>query len=130
MEFPTPVSDVEFLARFVLEKSKYRPSDNTARHNLFMPAKDNVLSVFRVDELNETQAVSLGEEFVGKPQGRPILAYANLHAQEYKAIDLILTPTVQPHPRHVDVLGWTDQAANLNKAHLLASRSVLVLNRN
>lgn len=129
MEFPTPVSDVEFLARFVLEKSKYRPSDNTARHNLFLPAKDNVLSVFRVDELNETQTVALGEKFVGKPQARPILAYANLRAQEYKVIGLILTPTVEPHPRHVDVLGWADHAVNLNKAHILASRSVLVLNR-
>ena len=127
MEFPTPVGGAEPLARFALEKGKFRPSDNTARHSLFMPAKDNVLSAFRISELNEAQIFSLGEQFVGNPQIRNVLAYAALRAQEFLVEGLGLTPTAEPHPRHVDVEGWSDHATNLNKAHILAAKSQLIL---
>ena len=127
MQFTTSVSEDEQLARFALEKSKFRPSNNTAKHSLFMPANDNVLSVFRAHELSEEQVFSLGEEFVGAPQGKGILAYASLRASEFRAETLSLVPTIDPHPRHVDVEGWSDHASNLNKAQILAAKSLLIL---
>ena len=127
MQFPTPVIEEEQLVRFALEKSKFRSSDNTAKHSLFMPAKDNVLSVFRSQELSEAQVFSLGEEFVGGPQGRGVFAYASLRAREFRAETLSLVPTIDPHPRHVDIVGWSDHASNLNKAQTLATKSLLVL---
>ena len=129
MQYPSPVNIIEPLARFVLERSKFRPSDNTARHSLFLPAPDNVLSVFRILDLDETEVFSLGEEYVGVPQAKPVIAYAALVAQDFLMEGLVLTPTVDPHPRHVDIVGWNDKVQNLHKAQILASKSTLVLRR-
>ena len=127
MQFPIPVDNDEPLARFALERGKFRSSDNTARHNLFVPAKDNVLSVFRTLELSEAQTFSLGDQYVGIPQNRPVLAYATLRALDFLVENLGVTPTAEPHPRHVDVEGWSDHASNLHKAQILATKSQLVL---
>lgn len=86
-----------------------------------------MLSVFRSFELSEREIFAIGEEYVGRPQAKPVVAYAELAARDFLTESLELNPTIDPHPRHVDVVGWTDKAQNLHKAQILARKSNLVL---
>lgn len=127
MLFPNPVDPLETLARFVLEWSKVRRSDNTVKYSAFVPAKDNVLSTYRTDDLTILEVFSLGKEYVGNPQGKDVIGSATIRADEFMRLGLRLRPTKDPHPRHVDVEGWGESAENRSKAQLLAGLARLTL---
>jgi hypothetical protein len=128
MEFPAPLDEFEPLARFAKESNKIGKQPLRAKPNLFMPAPDGVMSTFRIVLLDHAQVIAIGKEFVGDPAGKPILAYAKIEARALKNQNLELVPTIDPHPRHVDVVGWSDDATNRHKAHVLANEARLVLN--
>lgn len=127
VQFPDPVSGVEPIARYLLESSKYGIAEMRVRYNAFMPANDNVLSVYRIINLTHSQIVELGKNFVAVPQGREIKAYAVVAAANFIEQDLLMMPTAEPHPRHVDVIGWSDREANRSRAQIIAEHASLVL---
>ena len=127
MQYPDPVAVTEHLSRYVLESGKIRPSVGKLRPNAFMPARDNVLSVFRVDGLDHGSIVKLGQKYVAQPQNRTVVGYGVIRADAFSELGLNLVPTAAPHPRHVDVVGWPDTAASRNKAQILAEIAELVL---
>jgi ribosomal 50S subunit-recycling heat shock protein len=127
MQYPEPVAPDELTARYMLEKSKFSVQNARVKASAYMPANDNVLSVFRIERLSKVQVIELGEEFVSIPQSRDLLAYAVLSANEFVAQGLTLVPTREPHPRHIDVEGWTDSVLNRARAHFLAESARLEL---
>lgn len=128
MEYPLAVGDGEPLCRFAIESGKFSKHNKRVKPSLFMPEKGEVLSVFRGASLTKEQIIALGVEFVGTPRGRPILAYAEVLASSVREQELQLQPTLDPHPRHVDVVGWADDALNRHRAHILAHSATLHLN--
>lgn len=127
MQFPDPVLADEFVARFILESSKYRISDMRVTYSAFMPARDNTLSVFRTDNLTQDQIIALGKEFVASPQAREVQAYGTVKSSIFFDQDLQMLPTSEPHPRHVDVIGWTEKEANRSRAQIIAEFATLVV---
>ena len=127
MQYPEPVAPEEPTARYMLEKSKFSAKNARVKTNAYMPANDNVLSVFRIQGLSKVHVIELGEKFVALPQKMNLLAYAVLPANEFVAQGLALVPTSQPHPRHIDVIGWTDSVLNRARAHVLAESAHLEL---
>ncbi len=127
MEFPLPVDEAEPLVRFAKEFNRIGKQPLRAKPSLFMP-HDGVMSTFRVSLLDQAQVIAIGKEFVGDPIGKPIYAYAEVEARAMQSQNLLLVPTIDPHPRHVDVVGWSDDATNRHRAHILANEARLILN--
>lgn len=126
-QYPDPVDNTEHLVRYLVDSGKYVPSTGRVKHNAFMPAFDNVLSVFRVDRLTNSEIMKLGEDYVDSPPARVSKAVAIVQALVFMQNNLVLEPTPDPHPRHVDVKGWSDSESNRHKAQLIAAKSSLVL---
>ena len=130
MQYPNAVTDRELVVRYVVDKSSYRPSDNTLKHSLFMPAPDNELSVYRISELVFDEIIDLGVKFVSNPRNKKLLGYASLQAEHIIRQDLRFEPTNEPNPRHANVIGWSEKAANILKAARLAENATLTLAKN
>ena len=92
-----------------------------------MPANDNILSVFRIAELTHQQIIEIGEIHVAAPQNRGVIAYAEVIASTFIDQGLLTIPTTEPHPRHVDIAGWTDKEANRSRAQIIAEHARLTL---
>lgn len=127
MQFPEPVQSTELIARYLLESSKFSISGMRVKHNAFMPANDNILSVFRIAELTHQQIIEIGEIHVAAPQNRGVIAYAEVIASTFTDQGLLTIPTTEPHPRHVDIAGWTDKEANRSRAQIIAEHARLTL---
>ncbi len=127
MQFPDPVTVAEPLSRYLLEKTKFSSENRRVKFSAFMPANDNILSVFRTCDLSKEEIIELGETYVARPQNRTVLAYAVIVADEFIKSGLTLTATAEPHPRHVDVEGWTESVLNKARAHVLAEIARLEL---
>ena len=127
MQFPEPVLGNESIARFMMESSKYRIGEMRVNYSAFMPAKDNILSVFRIDNLAHLEIVNMGQEFVATPQAREVQAYGVVQAANIFGQGLEMLATAEPHPRHVDVAGWTDKEANRSRAQIIAEFATLVM---
>ena len=122
-----PVAVTEPIARFILSKEHFRTSNNTVKHNVFMPAKTNDLSVFRTQALSKAQTVELGVEYVTPVRNKPILGYAELIAAEVFSKGLQIIGTEIPHHRHADVTNWPGGLEDRVIAVYLAAVSTLVL---
>src|SRR5438034_4877261 len=66
-----PVPPPEVVTRFALDKSYFRISDFSARHNAFMPS-DGEVSVFRISELEQAAIWEMGTREVAVPQGKEL----------------------------------------------------------
>ncbi len=122
-----PVDDEEPLARFVLDKAYYRPSDQTIKHNAFMPSKTRDVSVFRTLNLSNDEALGLGHEFVAKPRQKELLGYASLKASSVRQVALDVSGTELPHPRHANIAGWPGGTEDRLLAIKLAAVALLKL---
>jgi hypothetical protein len=123
----TPVRADEPLARYILDKSYFRSSDQSVKHSAFMPAKDGDLSVFRSKDLLPTEIAALGREFVTAPRGKPLLGFASLRAQVAIQSGLSIIGTREPHPRHANISNWPGGTENRLIAVKLAAAATLQL---
>ena len=122
-----PVSPDEPLARYILDKSYYRSSDNRIKYNAFMPAKDGDLSVYRLRDLSLNEIVGIGQDFVATPRGRPLLGFASLKAEMPLQNRLSVIGTKEPHPRHANISSWPGGTENRLIAVKLAEAATLEL---
>jgi hypothetical protein len=126
------VTDREMLARYILTES-WLYKDNRAgsplKANAFMPYRGEV-SVFRVDELNSTQRIAIGEA-VAKERERKHREAALSQGHAYpetkctyryrgrgeltagdvriNGLDVI---SQEPPERHANICGWPPQSGN------------------
>jgi hypothetical protein len=125
--YPEPVEGNEPIARYLLEDRKFSITQMRVKHNAFMPANDNILSVYRIENLVHAEIMKIGKKYVAEPQAREVLAYAQVAAAVFTEQGLLMAPTAEPHPRHVDVTGWSEREANRSRAQMIAEHSTLVL---
>lgn len=100
------VSPSEWLSRFITQKSYYRPSNHTVRHNAFMPNRQGKNSVYRIDDLPVEEIFKIGEDYVAKPQRKPLLGRADIVSSVIMDLELRIEPAPDPHPRHADIVDW------------------------
>jgi len=103
------IADAEPLARFVVEDNKFRPSDNSVKHNAFLPANDLATSVFRTDGLSGEQLSELGREQVATPRGKTLYGWGQCVAKDVRdsELDVVAAPT--SHLRHANIVGWSKE---------------------
>lgn len=95
----------DILARFLLQKSHFKRSENRPTPEAFMPPTDLKLSVYVVTDLSDTAVWDLGRGVLSQhPQprlyGRADVTVGAVHDQKLKAF------RDDDPPRHVNVVGW------------------------
>jgi len=99
------VQKSEPIARFICSSSWYSKENSRVKSPAFMPHPDSLdLSVFRIQGLDNDEALKIGEEHVARP-GRTLHGFAKIHASTIYGQELNLRPDDIP-PRHADVTGW------------------------
>ena len=84
------------------------------------------MSVCRTEGLDEAEVWQIADEFVGTAE-KPVIARADLAAREFLSRQLSFDPDGTPHPRHANVIGWSDEQSLQKMIALeLAEASVLI----
>ena len=116
--YPEPVGDQEALTRFLLEKKKFAASTGRVKYRAFLPPPaSQAISVYRVDDLDQEDLWSLGQEYVAIPTGKPLLARGDVPAALVFAQGLQIDSTETPHPRHANIHNFP---ADATKVRLIA----------
>ena len=105
-----PIDADELLARYVTQKSQYRPSDQTLKQNLFIPPPDLELSVTRHREATEEEIWKVGRDVAGAMQ-RTLYGRGDIRSGDCQIDSLRVeaTPLLPENPNHADVTGWPPQ---------------------
>jgi hypothetical protein len=122
------VSPSELVARFITQKSYYRPSNRTVRHNAFMPNRDGEISVYRIIDLDDVEIFEIGRHFVADEMKKPLIGRADIVVSKILERDLRVEPYPNPHPRHANIVDWPeDESKHKLIAPELASEAELQL---
>jgi len=113
----------ETLARYLYSKNQYRPSDNSVKHNAFIPPPNKQLSVFRITALLENEIWRIGDSLSDRtPLGR-----ADIQAESVYDADLLIFLDDIP-PRHANIINWPEEQSAIKlKAIELAQKARLEL---
>ena len=98
------------ITRYINEKGKLRREGTAAGYNAFMPPRNLRLSVYHTETLDDAQVRGIAHQFVSTPE-KPVIARADLQVRNYSAVGLRIEIDGQPHPRHGNAVGWSDQHA-------------------
>lgn len=100
-----PVTDEEFLARYIVQKSHIR-ADGTVKADPLFPFSRVELSVTRHLGLIEEQIWDAGER-VAKELGKSLIGRADVQKAVFVEQRLRVVPTPQPlNANHADVIDW------------------------
>ena len=103
------IKSSEPLSRFITEKSYYRPSDKTVRHNAFMPNRDGETSVYRIIGLGDPEIFEIGQRFVADKRNKPLLGRADINVLKILEKELKVISDPDPHPRHANIVDWPEE---------------------
>ena len=130
---PGNVPDItadEALARYVMQSSHVRRSNQTVKPDAFMPHPHRDLSVTRHLATTAAELWSLGEQ-VATATGKTLYGRADIRAAVCLAQKLVVksAPT-ESNPNHADVSGWpADKPAQKIIAREIAATAVFVAKR-
>lgn len=110
MNLPEVVSASEPLARFITQKKWWR-ADRSIRYNAFMPNSSGQVSVYRIQELNDSEVYEIGETYVAEALGKPLLGRADVLASVAQEERLTVEPDTEPHPRHANIDNWPEDSS-------------------
>ena len=113
------------ITRYINEKGKLRREGTAAGYNAFMPPRSLRLSVYHTETLNDTQVWEIAHDFVSTAE-KPVIARADLPVRSYSTVGLRFEIDGQPHPRHGNALGWSDQHALQKIVALKLAESAIV----
>lgn len=102
------VSLSESVARFITQKTYYRSSNRTVRHNAFMPNRDRETSVYRIIDLDDVEIFAIGRHFVADEMKKPLIGRADIVVSKILERDLRVEPYPNPHPRHANIVDWPE----------------------
>jgi len=124
-----PVSEDEWMARFILFRYWIRKGDLSVRPDAFIPHPYPGLSVTRHMGLSETELWQIGQEIADK---RPAALYGRADLQAISVIKKSLRIVATPEPRnHADITGWpADKPSQKIIAQEIAAEARFVANRN
>lgn len=98
-----PVSEDEWMARFILFRHWIRKSDRTVRPEAFIPHLSG-LSVIRHIDLSEAELWQIGQQIADK---RPTTLYGRADLQAISVIKKSLRIVPTPEPKnHANITGW------------------------
>ena len=118
----------EEVTRFITQKSYYRPSNGTVKHNAFMPPRNNQLSVYRTTGLQQPEVWFIGEQFVAPQLQCEILGKAVINSLVVYREGLAIHDHPSPHERHANVVGWDSVGTEVRLIAIkLADAAQLVL---
>lgn len=104
-----PVEDEELLARYVVQSSHFRSSDQTVKPNLFMPHPYQALSVTRHRDATESEVWQVGQAVAAQRQktlhGRADIPSHNCNVDSLK----VVAKPLPNNSNHADVEGWPSQ---------------------
>lgn len=116
---PSEVADGEPLARFIRQKSQYKPSTLQARGVLFMPPREaGMLSVSRVGTLSEPAVEELGRHVV-EQAGSTLKGWCILETQRVRSIRDFGVVSDEPddrHHYHAHITGFPREKSGLMEA--------------
>ena len=114
------------ISRFLFDSGHVR-ADKTIKHNAFIPPKNYRLSVFKTDTLTAEQIYQIGAQYVMPLRGKPIKGVAQVNSSHVVAIGLSFDSDGVPHPRHSNIIGWSEDSSKDRVLALrLASEAVLL----
>lgn len=128
---PVDVADGEPLARFVRQKSQYKPSTLQVRGVLFMPPRDATeLSVSRVGALSTPAIEELGRHVV-QQAGNTLKGWCILETKRVRSIRKFGVVSDEPddhHHYHAHITGFPiDKSELMEAADDLAEAAGLVI---
>ncbi len=108
-----PVDHKEVLARFVTQRSQFRPSDGTVKQNLFIPPPNLKLSVTRHRDATEAEIWQVGREVareMSRERVRTLYGRCDIRCGDCESEKLRVEPEpLDNNPNHADILGWPEQ---------------------
>lgn len=102
------VSPSEPTARFITQRSYYRSSDKTVKHNAYMPNKNGETSIYRTTGITDSEIYKIGQKYVGEEIGRSIKGHAEIVTSEIIKHELAVKADPSPHPRHANIIDWPE----------------------
>lgn len=104
---PKEIYSRETIARYITSKRWYSRKKNIVKPQAFMPPPNHRLSVFRIDNLSETEIWEIGFNKVISKMNPPrsLHGRANILALNILENNLQIEPDNTP-PRHADIVGW------------------------
>jgi hypothetical protein len=85
------------------------------------------LSVFRTSEFPEAEIWGIADRIVVQGRFHPKVG-ADLISDGIRTARLEIEPEPTPHPRHADIVGWSEEKSErIQAAKSLAAKSTLVL---
>lgn len=122
------ISRAEPISRFIIDKSYYRSSDGTARHNAFMPSREGETSVYRTENLNDDEIFEIGRVFVAERRSKPLRGRADIQASHVFDQNLEILPQPEVHRRHCSIVDWPEDKSKIRQiAVVLAAKASLKL---
>jgi hypothetical protein len=123
------ISGRETIARYITSKRWHSRKKNIVKPQAFMPPPNHKLSVFRIDNLSETEIWKIGFNKVISKMNPP----RNLHGRaDILALNILennlqIEPDNIP-PRHADIVGWPElKEEQKSIAQELAAKASLML---
>lgn len=129
-----PVAPNELLARFIVNRGEYRPSDDTVKPRLFCPYSRVELSVNRHRESDESELLLVGRE-VAAARGCNYHGRTDIQASSCQIDGLMVVANpikddskVSDNPNHADIIGFPpkkeDQMSIAQKLAASASKRI------
>jgi len=120
------ISPNEVVARYLLSSSHYSVNNARVKPRAFEPSpKDQCTSVFRIDELSESEIWEIGTRFVAEPSDRRLHARADITVSNVLNLNLSIHPD-EPPIRHALITGWSNEKhIRMAKAQELAAQASL-----
>lgn len=119
----------DLLARFLLYKGYYRRESRRVMHQAFMPNREGAVSVFRTDDLSESDIWRIGRALVADPQGKPLHGRAEITVSVPLGMGLQVDADAAPS-RHANITGWPGperKDRQISLAQRLAAEATLSL---
>ena len=71
-----------------------------------MPSRQGEVSIYRTEQLDESEIYEIGDKYVGVPQNKQILGYASIEVSDIEKHELSVESAPSIHPRHANIIGW------------------------
>jgi len=123
------ISGRETIARYITSKRWFSRKKNIVKPQAFMPPPNHRLSVFRIDNLSETEIWKIGFNKVISKMNPPrnLRGRADILALNILENNLQIEPDNIP-PRHADIVGWPElKEEQKSIAQELAAKASLML---
>lgn len=96
----------EEITRYITQKAYFRPSNNTVKHNAFMPPKSNQLSIYRTTGVEPKDVWVIGDQYVAALLHQDLIAKAVLNSRIIYDCGLAIEDDPIPHERRANIIGW------------------------